>query len=448
MPAAMPPLPPAPGPAPRDPRGIRPEPPPEAGRGAGRPGADPLPAIVFGAFDRHNLGDLLLAHVAEAVLAGRELVFAGLAARDLRAVGGHRVQALPALAARWRRGPALLWHAGGELLGCRAWQAALMLMDPAEAPAAAAYFARRPAARAAWARGVLGSDARVPYAVARSRFPAAARIVYAGVGGVGLAQAPPALQVELRATLADADALGVRDAATHAWALDAGLPARLVPDPASCTAGLFGRRIAHHAGRGEPAQLRAAFPQGWIAVQCSALFGDDATLDALAAALGAVAARTGLGIVFFRAGAAPWHDDLGVLRRAAARLGRRTGLRRWHVAETLHLWELCALIAHSRLCVASSLHARLVAAAFARPRVTLAPPARGESARKQHAVIEAWDAAAMPGVVPLRALGGALARALAAATPDAVAADRARAAALSARAQADMAALLAIAGER
>ena len=175
--------------------------------------------VVFGAFDRHNLGDLLLAHVAEAALPGRELFFAGLADRDLRAVGGHRVQALQALAAGWARGPALLWHAGGEVLTCRAWQAALMLMDPAEAPAAAAHWQRRPAARAAWARRVLGTAARLPYAVARDRFPAAARIVHAGVGGVGLARLAGAASpscVRCR-RMPDADALGVRDRRHRAW---------------------------------------------------------------------------------------------------------------------------------------------------------------------------------------------------------------------------------------
>lgn len=50
------------------------------------------PAILFGAFDRHNLGDLLFPHVAAALLPGRELLFAGLADRDLRALGGHRVR--------------------------------------------------------------------------------------------------------------------------------------------------------------------------------------------------------------------------------------------------------------------------------------------------------------------------------------------------------------------
>lgn len=376
------------------------------------------------------------------MLAGRQIVFAGLADRDLRPLGGHRVHALPSLAARWRHGPALLWHAGGELLGCRAWQAALMLMDAAEAPAAAAYWRHRPVARAAWARRVLGTGARVPYAVARDRFPAAVRIVHAGVGGVELARTPPAVQAELRATLTDADAVAVRDARTLAWTRAQRLPARLVPDPARLAATLFARRIASHASRGEPARLRAAFPHGWIALQCSAVFGDDATLEALAAAVAPAAREHALGVALLRAGAAPWHDDPDVLRRLEARLGRR-GV---HVVESLHLWDLCAVVAGARAVVASSLHLRLVAAAFARARITLAPPGHGDAARKHRAVIAAWDAhelpgGAMPGVVPVPVLAPALAGLLARESPPRRGADRQRAAALAARCRRDLEAL-------
>ena len=46
------------------------------------------PLILFGAFDRHNFGDLLLAQVAAGCFPERELHFAGLADRDLRAWDG------------------------------------------------------------------------------------------------------------------------------------------------------------------------------------------------------------------------------------------------------------------------------------------------------------------------------------------------------------------------
>ena len=66
---------------------------------------DRAPTILFGAFDRHNFGDLLFPHIAAALLPGVEPIFAGLAERDLRPFGGHRVRALAELAAEYAPSP-------------------------------------------------------------------------------------------------------------------------------------------------------------------------------------------------------------------------------------------------------------------------------------------------------------------------------------------------------
>jgi len=75
------------------------------------------PLILFGAFDRHNFGDLLLGHVAarNAVsrFPGRPLIFAGVAARDLRPWGGQEVAAISVIANDWGNQPADLCHVGG-----------------------------------------------------------------------------------------------------------------------------------------------------------------------------------------------------------------------------------------------------------------------------------------------------------------------------------------------
>ena len=121
------------------------------------------PLILFGAFDRHNLGDLLLGRIAAELAArrlpGREVRFAGLATTDLRADGGAHVQALAEVAAEWNpahhegapasapASPPALLQVGGEILGCSAWEAAVMLLDPAGADTTVT---RAPLTYAAW----------------------------------------------------------------------------------------------------------------------------------------------------------------------------------------------------------------------------------------------------------------------------------------------------------
>ena len=151
--------------------------------------------------------------------------------------------------------------------------------------------------------------------------------------------------------------------------------------------------------------MRQAFPQGYIAVQFSVEFDDDATLSAIAAQLDTLAHSTGLGIVFFRAGAAPWHDELGAFARTGARM--RAPAR---VFMSLDLWDICALIAASRAYAGSSLHGRIVAMAFALPRVNFVHTAqRG----KQAAFAATWEDAQVPAAVQADSIAQAVLQAMA-----------------------------------
>lgn len=152
--------------------------------------------------------------------------------------------------------------------------------------------------------------------------------------------------------------------------------------------------------------MAQALPEGWIATQCGAEFADDATLDRLAAALGRAARDAGCGVALFRAGIAPWRDDPGVPARLAARLAPT----RCAVLDSVNAWDLAALVAGSRAYAGSSLHGRIVAIAFAVPRVGLATPASDLQAGRQAAFAATWDPD-MPGVVLPDGLDGALARA-------------------------------------
>lgn len=368
-----------------------------------------VPTILFGAFDRHNFGDLLFPHIAAALLDGRHPLFAGLAERDLRRYGGHRVRALAQLAAEWGGRPVRIIHAGGELLTCEAWQAAVMLLTPARAEEAIAQFDRQPQARQEWARRQLGIAALAPYTMQNGVFPGAAGVIYNAVGGVELGACEPELRAEVLANLKAANAVSVRERLTLAQLRAAGIAARLVPDPAVMVAELFGATIRQHTRGGAVAQILAAFPQGYLAVQFSADFGDDATLAEIASQLELVARSTGYGLVFFRAGAAPWHDDLDCYRRVAAGIAAPA----LKLFTSLDLWDICALIAYSRGYCGSSLHGRIVAMAYAQPRLNLTPSGQAGRAAKQAAYAATWEPAGMPGAVDAHQLAQGILAALA-----------------------------------
>ncbi|HEX7971551.1 MAG TPA: polysaccharide pyruvyl transferase family protein [Thiobacillus sp.] len=345
------------------------------------------PPILFGAFDRHNFGDLLFPHLLAALLPGQTFELAGLAERDLRAFGGHRVKPL----AEWPR-PARLIHVGGELLTCTAWQAAVMLLDPVAAADAIARYDADPVAAAEWAARQLGTSRTLPYVAGRDALAPGGKLIFNAVGGVEWRFLPAAQRGEVKAALRSADWLSVRDHVTQAALRAEGIAAALCPDPAVMVAQCFGEVIGTHQQQGAVKDMRDAFPQGYLACQFSADFADDASLDALAQGLSRVAAETGLGLVLFRAGAAPWHDDPALYEKLLQGLPPGTA----RLFSSLHLWDICALIAASRGVVASSLHGRIVALAYGLPRVSLIPPQAGGRPGKTTAFAETWEPDAVP----------------------------------------------------
>jgi len=218
-----------------------------------------------------------------------------------------------------------------------------------------------------------------------------------------------AMRDEVVAKLKAADAGGVRDRETLRQLASAGVAARLIPDPAVMVAELFGAKLRRHGDDGPVARVRRAFPSGYLAVQFSADYGDDATLDGIAAQLGKVASASACGVVLFRAGAAPWHDDLRVFERLAARLPA-TATR---IFTSLDVWDICALIAASQAYCGSSLHGRIVAMAFALPRISLHHPVPAARTGKLAAFAATWEAAGVPAMVAVDEIAEGIRAALA-----------------------------------
>lgn len=367
------------------------------------------PTILFGAFDRHNFGDLLLPHVVARLLRADKLIYAGLAERDLRPYGGHRVRSLARLAAAFGSKPVDIIHVGGEVLTCDAWQAAVMLLPAERVQQTIRRLETDPDARSAWARETLGLASLAPYTVPRRLFPAAPGVIYNAVGGVELAAREPAFRAEVVAKLSAAAAVGVRDSQTRAILEELGVAARLLPDPAVMVATLFGDRIGRRVALGETSEMLRAFPRGYIAVQFSADFGDDETLTEIARQLDQCATSSRLAVVFFRAGAAPWHDDLDCYRRTASRM-RTHSIR---IFASLDIWDICALISRCRVYCGSSLHGRIVAGAYALPGLNLVHPSQAGVTTKQAAYGATWESPDTPATAEIsdlaQGIGGALA---------------------------------------
>ncbi len=344
------------------------------------------PIILFGAFDRHNLGDLLFPHIVAALLQDRPLLFAGLAHRDLRPYSGHLVLPIHEAIANNKQRPVNLIHVGGEILTCDNWLAAVMLLPPEKVQPLIAELDQFPTKKQQWAQQYLKMNELAPYCFSREYVPQCHQVIYNGVGGVDLASCDSGFREEIIRKLKAADQVTVRDRYTLSQLQQSGIHAQLIPDPAVMVAELFAPKISQDRSALE---LQTAFPSGYMAVQFSADFGDDKTLATIAAQLDELIRATGFGVVFFRAGAAPWHDDLSCYQRTITCMKQRQTM----IFDSLNIWTICALISHSRIFCGSSLHGRIIAMAYGIPRLNLCHAVDSSHITKQAAYAETWDIA-------------------------------------------------------
>ena len=330
---------------------------------AGHPEETPL--ILFGAFDRHNLGDLLLGRVAQALMFPRPVVFSGLAARNLTLLGGTRVRPIGELAHEWGGRPADIVHVGGEILTCSLYEAAVMLQSERRARIVISRHDSDPCSRHAWAAAELGLDQAIAYQLPPALFRNCRFVGYLGAGGVGLSTFPAKIRDAVVKQLAASDFVWVRDAVTHRTLDLRGVPSLLAPDPCELVAEIFGGALQEKSESSETIATR--YPHGYLAVQFSADYGDDATLETIGRSLCRIQREQNCHIVLFRAGAAPWHDSLAVYSRLISLMAALDAT----IFDSLQVLDLCVLLANSRGFIGSSLHGRIVAEAFGRVAVSL-----------------------------------------------------------------------------
>lgn len=336
--------------------------------------------VLFGAFDRHNYGDLLLARLAAEAAGERSVHFAGLRAWDARSVAGFAVHPLPEVIADLKQGYDL-YHVGGEILDCDAWTAAVMLLDEESAARAIACFDADPCARRREAVRRLGTHRPLPYVLRRGDAPGVRRLGFAPCGGTGLDALPRSVQRAACAALVEADEARVRDARTRAIFAQWGLRLPLAPDPAE---GLAASNLsiafeAHAAGWRE--RLGA-----YRLVQFAAECATDPWLAALAAWLES-RQEHGERLALVRAGAAPWHDTLEALERLFRFLSPSSRAATCLIAE-LGLEAIGGLAAGAVEVCATSLHLLLTARAFGVPTVAL--EREPHAARKLRAYFGTW----------------------------------------------------------
>ena len=172
--------------------------------------------------------------------------------------------------------------------------------------------------------------------------------------------------------------------ADHVAFRDAG---PLVPDSAVMTKELYGDHIASVAEE----VLKEIFPhmgpsKKYVAVQVQSTVGMKGHID-IVSALDEVSKHTNCTIIFFCAGTVPHHDSFQVLQKLSSAMNQPSMV---YMAE--NVWKVVALVSRAEAVLSTSLHVRIMAFIYHKPRFTWCP-----KGGKQDNFIRLWDA---PGSEP------------------------------------------------
>jgi polysaccharide pyruvyl transferase WcaK-like protein len=311
--------------------------------------------LTVGAYERDNFGDLLFLLLTERYLTDCDIVAAAPFAADMTPLLDRRVVAL---------GDALtdsefdvIWSVGGQIGGTTLDSALRMSKTPAE------YAAFRAAAptekRALMSAALHGADLVSPYIPTPGAFGrnAAAVTVLNSVGIAGARGLSPHVREEVLEVLRTTDVVSVRDRESSDFLSRIGVAHTLAPD------------VVHAISLLEPHEPDPA--SDIAAVQVSTRLLERYGHERLARELIGSSHLGGLRLRFLMAGAASSHDSVEGLERVAEHVRALDPGREVEVLTDRRPLDIVRQIREARVVIGTSLHVRIVAAAYGLPRVTM-----------------------------------------------------------------------------
>lgn len=325
-------------------------------------------AILLGAFDRFNYGDLLFPIVAQNELAQHspDTVTAvhALVESDWSRYGALKTQSLRALyrPGALRDGDAVIFAGGGtigvdwnhmhaNLLG-RGGNLALYYLKRLGGTALADGFSRR----------YFGARAPFPWVAGPEDFPARVKVAYNAVGGSEFARLAPSVQHRTLDRLSRAAYLSVRDGETRRLfaPLEDRIRVELSPDSAILMSEQFPLSwLQQHA--------ESPLPDApYVCFQSNVNYARQ-HVSRIVAALEALYEQHGLHALLLPIGRYVGLDDKLALDGILSALRTPAAI----VSDQASLWDIMRSIAQSRLFVGTSLHGNVTAQSFAVPHLGL-----------------------------------------------------------------------------
>lgn len=354
--------------------------------------------ILFGAFDRHNYGDLLFPLIMERVINDqfptKNVFIAGLIKSDLSQYGAKRTVSIKN-ALKKSNTDATLILAGGDVIACD-WQSAYgYLLPKAIFPVyqriACYYF---PKTTQRLTSKLLGLKSELPFNLGRNHVGDKRKIIYNSVGATEVGNIEDKRKTtSLGNVIKDSHFVSVRDNFSKTQLERIGCDSsQLAPDSATIMSSYISIEEIEERSAHSTKKLIKDNIDGYIVFQISQAHVNGKE-KAFAKALSEVSSNLNLPIVLIAIGNAAGHNDAKGIHKVVSLLPKSIS---YNIYLDGNIFDLMNIIRNASCYCGSSLHGLITSMSFAVPRVALLP-----KLKKQINYMDTWDLPHMPrGVVP------------------------------------------------
>jgi hypothetical protein len=356
--------------------------------------------ILYGAFDRHNYGDLLFPLIMERVIKHqfpeKSLVVASLINRDLSEYGAPKTVSIKE-ALKNSKPNATVILAGGDVVACD-WQSAYgyllpSLIFPLYERIACYYFSK---ITEQLVKRIVGLTSIFPFNLNRNDLGAARNIIYNSVDATGVSSVTNQNEIlPLSKVINEANFVSVRDIFSQTQLARIGFSSpQLAPDSATVMSAYISVNELEKKSSWQTKNIIESYIEGYIVFQISQahIHGKEA---AFAMALTKVSRACKLPIVFIMIG----NTSVGV-NKVTAMLADDI------VYDTYlggNIFDIMSIIRNASCYCGTSLHGLITAMSFCVPRVALLP-----ELIKQINYMQTWDLPHMPKGIKLEDLTSAV----------------------------------------
>jgi len=317
--------------------------------------------IFYGAFGRHNFGDMLFPYILESLFdehsINNDIEYCDIAEADMRHDGGHNVKSITDFF-DYELELNLIQVGGHTANDCNALQ----------------YFPqgiKKKYSHLLNQRGIYPS-----YILSKKAFNKPNIFIANAVGGFSASGANK---------LKEYNFVSFRNKGSYNKSLDFGLECQFAPDCVVLLKRFYDKTISGRISTSEDIKtLNSLYGKDYIAIQISKGLLNGRSGEIIQNVKNVIE-ETELPLVFFCAGIAPGHDSMNLYKQKFQNILPNNMV---YFFDGTNIWDTCNVISNAKFAIGTSLHVRIVSTVFNVPRVTLYS---GHADNKAREFIEQWD---------------------------------------------------------